>query len=336
MVNPSLLIYQVSSLAVDAVTDVFAGGAALTLTASPYTSQADMETNAPDPGFYRAWPGGGCFRLGADPVKTVTCHAREGATEQLRRPGSLIQRAAIAGGLTASDLNAADLAALDIDAPYECGIWINGDDTTASVIDQLAGGCGAWWTFDAVGKLRTAQLKHPSASGNPAVTTLTAIEILADQGIERVSIGDGPGGLPPKEIRIYYRKNYTLQTSDLFGTVNTSQRQWLGTEWRTSTLTSAAIADKHVLAGTLERYTPIAAQNDANTEANRTRTLRCTRRDTIRLTCQVSPDIQAFLVVGAIIEIEYPRYGYDNGRKMVVIGIERDARIGLFTLTLWG
>jgi hypothetical protein len=334
-VNTSLLIYQVSSAAIDDVTDVYAGGASLSKGAN-YTSQADMETNAPDPAFYRVWPAGGCFRLGSDPVKTVTCHAREGATETLRRPGSLLQRAALAGGLTASDLNTADLAALDTDAPYECGIWINGDDTTASVIDFLAGGCGAWWTFDAVGKLRTQQLKNPSASGNPAVTTLTAIEILADQGIERVSIGDGPDGLPPKEIKIHYQKNHTLQTSDLFGVVNTDRRQWLETEWRTLSLTSATIAEKHLLAGTLERYTPIAVRTDANTEANRTRTLRCTRRDTLRLTCQVSPNIQTFLVVGAIIEIEYPRYGYDAGRKMVILGIERDARIGLFTLTLWG
>jgi hypothetical protein len=295
-----------------------------------------METNAPDPGFYRVWPAGGCFRLGADPVKTVTCNATEGATVASRYPGALMQRAAIMGGLTAADINTTDINALNTDAPYECGIWINGEDTTASTIDFLAAGGGAWWTFNATGQLCTGQLKNPSASGNPAVTTLTAIEILADQGIERISIGDGPDGLPPKEVRILYQRNYTVQTTDLFGTVTATRKTWLEQEWRTVAVTAPTIASKHLLAGTLERQTPICSLDNAKTEAARMKLLRCARRDTIRIAVQVVPEIQALLIIGAIVEIEYPRYGYDSGRKMVITGIERDARIGLFTLTLWG
>jgi hypothetical protein len=292
-----------------------------------------MESTAPAAGYYKVWPAGGCFRLGSDPVKQVTCDALEGATVASRTPAQLIKRAAQKAAATIS-IPTTDITALDSDADYECGIWIDGDDTTINVIDFLSGGGGAWWTFDATGQLRFGQLKRPN--DQTPVATLTAIEILDDRGIERVSIGDGPDGLPPHEIRLRYQKNYTPQTNDLFGNVTQARKNWLAEEWRVVSAQNTDTKTKYLLSGSIERDTPIATQSDAIKEANRLRTLRCQRRDTVRISVQVSPDVQTALIIGSVVELEYPRYGYDNGRKMVITGIEHDARIGLFTLELWG
>lgn len=331
-VNSSLLIYQVSSDPIYEVTDVYAGGIALNQ-AAPYLSLADMQTNAPNSGYFRVWKEGGCFRLGSDPVNQVTCDAAEGALST-RSPAQLIKKAAIKGGLDGGLINEETIAGLDEDAPYECGIWVNGDDTAMSVIDSLSAGGGAWWTFDATGKLCMGQLKNPDYSS--PVTTLTHIEILDTMGIERVSTGDGPDGLPPHQIIIKYQKNYTLQSSGLFGNVTQARKNWLDSEWRTITTTNANIKTKHLLSGAMERQTPITKQEYAQAEADRMQSLRCARRDTIRITIQVGPDIQTLMAIGAVISLQYPRYGYDSGRNMVITGIEHDARIGLFTLTLWG
>ena len=331
-VNTSALIYQVSSGAITDVSAVYAGGVELTK-GNNYTSQTDMEANAPAAGAYRVWLAGGCFRLGSDPVKLVTCDAAEGADAAARYPAQLIKRAVQYVDATLT-LSQSDITALAADAPYECGIWINANETALDVIDSLATGAGAWWTFDATGQFRTGQLKRPN--DKTPVATLTAIEILDDRGIERVSTGDGPDGLPPNEIRLRYGKNYTVQNNDLFGAVTQARKTWLEKDWRTLAASSSTVKTKYLLSGSIERETPILLKADATTEANRIKTLRCQRRDTVRLTVQVAPDIQAVLIVGAVIELQYPRYGYDAGRKMVVIGIEHDARIGLFTLTLWG
>jgi len=231
-------------------------------------------------------------------------------------------------------VNMENITRLDQDAPYECGAWINGNDTTMAVIDSLSTGAGAWWTFDATGHLCMGQLKNPK--DYPPVTVITSVEILESMGIERISTGDGPDGLPPYKIYIKYQKNYTRQSSGLFGAVSQDRRNWLDAEWRTTTKINQNIKEKHLLSGAIERLTLIANKEDALKEADRVKSLRCTRRDTIRITIQVSPDIQVLMGIGAVVALKYPRYGYDAGRNMVVIGIEHDARIGLFTLTLWG
>lgn len=74
-VNTSRLIYQFhASFRSASVSMVRVAGVALTQGAL-YTSQADMEANAPAAGAFRQWKAGGMFRLGSTPAGVVTCDA---------------------------------------------------------------------------------------------------------------------------------------------------------------------------------------------------------------------------------------------------------------------
>ena len=111
LVNTSKLIYQLHDGVLATVTGVYDKGIPLAA-GTPYTSQADMEANAPAAGQYRAWLAGGAVRLGAAPAGVVTADAAEGATEADRSAAKLAQRLA-ARAIATGDIDAADITALD-------------------------------------------------------------------------------------------------------------------------------------------------------------------------------------------------------------------------------
>ena len=76
MVNTSLLIFEVGVC--NSVDLVYSNGAALTAGAA-YTSEADMEANAPAAGYFRAWPAGGYFRIGSYSAEQITADVSQGA-----------------------------------------------------------------------------------------------------------------------------------------------------------------------------------------------------------------------------------------------------------------
>lgn len=103
-VNTSRLIYQVNDGPVIAVSAVYDSGVPLTPETADYIDQAHMESQAPEPGTYRVWPGGGCFRLGATPAGQITCDARSVAASLDIAPSSLsVVRGTLVSG-TVEDL----------------------------------------------------------------------------------------------------------------------------------------------------------------------------------------------------------------------------------------
>ena len=77
MVNTAKLIFQVNDGAVDAVSMVYDHGKELTQGAD-YANEADLldDLLAPAVGFYKVWPAGGYFRLGAIAVGPITVDIR--------------------------------------------------------------------------------------------------------------------------------------------------------------------------------------------------------------------------------------------------------------------
>lgn len=324
--NTSRLIYQVSDRAcvIDAVYD---RGVALAAGAD-YASEADMQASAPAGGQFRAWPAGGMFRLGSSPAGQITCDAHAGSTAAARSAAQLIKAAMLDGGIAAGDISAADVAALDAANASECGYWVSADERASDVIDALAESVGAWWGVDRLGQFRMGRFEAPS--GAP-VATITEVEVLS---IDRVA--DPVAPVPAYKATVTYKPFAVTQSSDLAGSVTDARKAELANAVRTLVATDAAVLSAHPFAGEVSAATRLVVQASAQAEVDRLLALYKVRRDTLIARVALDADLSITLDLGAVVSVQFNRFGYTAGRLMRVTQIRTDLRARLVDLTLWG
>lgn len=327
LVNTSRLIYQISDAALQSVSAVYDRGAALTA-GSAYSSQADMETNAPSAGQYRAWLAGGMFRLGASPAGQITCDAIAGASSANRTAAQVAKQVLLDAGISSGDISSSDVTALDSATGAEIGYWLDSAATSQRVLDAVLGSVGAWWGVDRLGKFRMARFEAPS--GTP-VATLTEVEIIKIDRIPGADIA-----IPVWQVTLAYQPYSTTQTNDLAGSVTDARRAELAEPVRKVVAADSGIKTLHPLAETLEVETRIADATAAQNEANRLLALYKVRRDTLSVRVALDADLAAAIDLGAVVSVAVPRYGYTGGRLMRVTSIRTDLRGGVLDLTLWG
>lgn len=330
LVNTSRLIYQVNDGAISSVDQVYDRGLALTKGVD-YTSQADMETNAPAAGNFRVWPAGGYFRITTNPTGQITADVVQGAAASNRTAAQILKSIAVdRGGVVVGDVDSGDVTALDTDNSSEIGIYVDSESDIASVMDQVANSVGAWWGFDATGKLRMQRLEVPS--GSPA-TVLTTTEIL---DIERTGTNDADRAIPAYRVKVKYKKFYVVQESDLAGAVTDVRRNELKLNYRESVAEDLTIKDKHLLSPELEFETLLITAANAATEASRLLDIYKVRRDVVTCRANLDTGLANVLDLGDVVEVDIPRFGYSGGKLFRVIGIQTDLRRNHLELTLWG
>ncbi len=325
LVNTARLIYQVHDGALHAVDAVYDRGAALTA-GTAYTSEADMQANAPSAGQYRVWLAGGMLRLGSLPSGQVTVDATEGASAAARYAGALLSRVAQQMGLSSGEVSAADVAALDAAAAYELGAVVQDDETALAVMNRIAESVGAWFGFDRLGVLRMGRLVAPS--GSPAAE-LTEISIT---GLERVA----QDALPSWRVVLGWGRNETVQAGDLAGSVTAARRAWLAEAVRTTAAEDAAVKNRYKLAGELRRDTLLVTQANADAEAARVLALYKVRRDTFKVRARLSAEEVEGIDLGQVVRLTWHRYGLAAGRLFVVTGLRQDFERDAVEVTLWG
>lgn len=237
-VNTTRRIYQVSDNVIGAaVTNVWDAGVALTGGAN-YTNQADMETNAPAAGAYRAWPAGGYFRLGSVPTGVVTCTAD--ATETSYGSGDwwwkALWRMASNAGLVSGEIQFAigdnfsqpdnwGGASWPTDQPY-MGVWVDDARTTVrQAMNQIASSMGAWFGFIHWGGSPGSVMKfgaevfpgptgplYPAGWPNFDASNLLALTGIADPGEGR--------GVPAWSVELGYAQNNTVYTPNMAPSVS--------------------------------------------------------------------------------------------------------------------
>jgi hypothetical protein len=326
MVNTSRLICEVGVC--NSVDAVYSNGAVLTAGAA-YTSQADMETNAPASGAYRAWPAGGYFRLGSYSAEQITADVTQGANAAARTVAQVLRALATDAGLTTGEISATDISALDAINSAVVGIWIDDAGTTfANAMDQVAASLGVYFGFDPLGVLRMGRLTAPA--GTPKAT-LYDYDIL--DGIERRAPKDN--GIPVYGATVNYAKNYTVQTSGLAGSASARQ-PFVSEEWRNSNATDATVKTQWLLSDTLSVDTLLTAAADADAEAARLLALYKVRRDVFDIPADLSFLTAAGLWMLDLVAVNYPRYDLQTGRLFRVIGIAPNLSSNKVTLTIWG
>lgn len=327
LVNSSRLIYQLSDTALQSVSAVYDRGAALAA-GTAYSSQADMESNAPSAGQYRVWLAGGMFRLGSSPVGQITCDAVDGATSADRTAAQLAKQILLDAGIGSGDISSSDVTALDAANSSECGYWLNGSSTGKQLLDVVLGSVGAWWGVDRLGKFRMQRFEAP---GGTPVAKLTKTEIIK---IDRMAGGDAD--IPVWQVNLSYKPFAVSQTSDLAGSVTDARRAELAQSSRKVTASDSSVKTAHPLAETLDIETTLADATAAQTEATRLLNLYKVRRDTLSVRVALDADLAAAVDLGSVVSVQVPRYGYNAGRLMRVTSIRTDLRGGILDLTLWG
>lgn len=332
LVNTTRRIYQLSDGLIQSVDAVYDRGVAVTA-GTAYSSQTDMETNAPAAGQYRWWLNatGSYIRLGSAATGTVTVDATQGAAVSNRTPAQLMSQIMQKAGISSGDITAADITALDTAAGYDCGYWVGPTDTPGrDVLDYVSNSVGAWWGVDRLGKFRMGQIVAPSA-GN-SIGTLTAVDILA---IDRVRSSDAGAGVPAWQVTVQYQRVFEVQTDLAAGAAET-YRSERSKEYRTVVASDSSIKTQWPKAVELTFETQLASSTDAGNEATRRRDLYKVRRDMIVITARLSDTIAAAIDLGKTITLQLSRFGMSAGKHFIVTGIRTDMRNNRFDLTLWG
>ena len=326
MVNSSKLIYQVNAGAVDNVINVFDAGAYLTRS-TDYTSQADMEGNDPASGTWRAWPGGGCIRLGSVPFGQVSvCVAEKWDYSQCTAAG-LIQRILTEVGYTSANWLASDFTTLNQKNAGSLGIVVSDGETTAALLDRICQSVGAWWGFDSLGRFRVARLDAPSGT---ASATLTDNQILE---LERQAADQ----LPVWQTVLKSDINYSKQDKkSLAGVVPANRANWFEQESRDQKVENASVKTQRLLAEDQTYDSLLNGISVANAESARRLTLFSTRRDTVNLTVANPSEYYSSIDLGSVISVQTSKLGYDAGRLMTVTGVSLDYQANTMDITCWG
>ena len=329
-VNSSKLVYQVNNGAIDALINVFDAGAYLGREAD-YTSQSDMEANQPSPNRFRAWPGGGCFRLGSSPYGQVSASVAEKWSHTSISAAGIILRILQEIGLTSADYVAADFTALDQKCAGPCGVVVEGGETVASLIDRIAASSGAWWGFDQLNRFRVGRLDAPSA---PVVTIL-------DRHIKDGQIASvPPAGQAVWQATVQADRNYAVQDKrSMAGVVGENRNAWFAAESRDQKAADTGVKAWRLLAEDKTYPSVLCSVSQAQAEATRRLTLLSGRRDVVTLTLCDPAAYLGVLDIGATVRVQTDEtndLGYATGRDLVVIGLGPNYKDDLLDLILWG
>jgi enamine deaminase RidA (YjgF/YER057c/UK114 family) len=327
MVNTSRLIYETGVCnSVDAVYD----GASPLTAGAVYTSQSDMETNAPASGAYRAWLVGGYIRLGLQPVNELTADLTAGANAAARTVAQTIKALALAAGLSAGEISAADVTSLDTANSAVVGIWLNDANTTfANAMDQIAASIGAWYGFDGTGTLRMGRLTAPS--GTP-VTTL--YDYHYQDGIERRPPRDN--GTPVWSVTVNHTKSWTVQKSGLTGSATAVRRSFVTQEYRSANVQDATVKTQWRLSGALEVDGLLTTTADATAETARLLAIHKVRRDVFDVPVDISLLTSSGLRIMDVVAVQGGRFNMNPARLFRVMGISLNLDRSTVIFTVWG
>jgi len=235
--------------------------------------------------------------------------------------------------LADEEIDDANFAAFNVDVPYIVGIYIDDRRNMLDVLEELLGGVGAFWDFSPEGKMQLHVLNPPTAI---AVQDLSVDDLYQKNAIK----------LKKKELPMYYfslrgKPNFTRQEQGLAGSVSELDRaQWLDEFVIKKGTGGGGVRQKFLLAES-PPYVPCHAvvNADLSTETIRRAALYLSTFPgtyVMRLTFTVKATIKALsLSLGDTVELTYPRFGFDAGKKCLVIGMQENITERYVKLDLW-
>lgn len=338
LVDAFLGIYQFNDGAGE-VANVFDGGTYLLRVYPDYADTAELvvEEDYPGPGEYRVCPSAGYFRVGMTPVGQLTASVAEAWTYQTASAAGILKRVIEQAAsyrtdslmpAGAIDWHHLDMIALDEGNAASLGLVVDPEESTSSILDRICASVGAFWGFDALGKLRVIRFDEPSATPDLELTVSDMIEAERE-----------PESTPPYwRVTLRYDRNYSVidKASLMSAALEGDRQTWLTQEWRSAKAEDDAIRATRLLAEEVTYDTFINGISEAQAEADRRLGLFGVRRDIASVTVPSPAYFGDALDLGKTVKVTVPRLGYQAGRSMVIVAINLDYGANRADLTLWG
>lgn len=328
LVNASKLTYQVSDGAVASIPAVYDRGAALTPDVDHATS-ALLTAATVSAGVYETCLAEGLFRIGSAPTGQITANVVQGAAAADRTVGAILETLALAAGLTAAEINDADVLGLTVATPQVVGIYLDAATTFREAMDKVAASVGAWWAFDLSGVLCMGQLAAPSALSDAYVIEA---DVLA--GFER-RVSDG-AGQPVWRVNIRHSRLCTVQATDVATSVTDARRAELAQEYRVESAEDADVKVQFAQARELTIDTLLTTAADAAAEAARRLAIHKVRRDLFDVPVPLGVFTDVGVSLMSPIDFTHSRFGLSGGKAFSILGFGLALARDRVILSLWG
>ena len=291
LINASTHQYQVHDGQINAISQVRDSGVPVSFTANLST---------------------GTFVLSSQPSGVITCDV-QGAKPSgtyLTKTADIVEYLVKREALVSSDLDAASFTAFNTTVPYILGAYIPSRANLISVIDKITASTGSYWLFNRAGKMVLWQLDDVTGT---AIASFDADDVL-DNTFNFID-----SELPYARAAIGYQKNHTIQTA-LAGSVSEANRNLYSVVNQVAKSDNTAILTAHPLAvqpDALDSLIFLVA--DGATEAARVLAL----RDVVRFVYEATFSTGPFeLKLGDEVSVIYPRFGFENGKNVIVVGLD--------------
>lgn len=330
VVNPFQWLYQLSDNVISSAV-CYDGGSARTPRGDHATVSAALSASILAGQFNTCYDKGIVRFGGISPRYVLTCDMTEGSGTANRYAGAIAVRILNRMGFTSGDYVQNSFNTLDAAVPYEMGLYIDSEETGISALGRLLSSIGAYIIPNESGQFTAGRISF----GTP-VGTITVDDAHADRGgVGLFQNPDTEANVPCWRVVLRYQKLHrTLDNGSMAGcaAMNEPWKSYLMTEWREVTAENATVKTNHPLAQEFIVETCIDSQANAQAEANRLLSMYSVRRDVMTFDMIMTESYK----LGDTVNVLLPRFGYDSGRQMIVIGRVMDFRRDMCTLTLWG
>ena len=273
----------------------------------------------------------GIMRLGAQPDGTVTIDVSgDNAGGYVSMASTIVQRilrTRLGADLSfdSQDFDLASFAAADLIRPWmSVGVHFANEITAQEAIVQVSRAVGGWLTMT-----RDGQLAMGLHATNPDPVRVLDETMIDDEGIEAVEC------LPPAwRVRVGYRRMWSvLADKDMADAVSAANRAAFRQEYRYATATDAQIRGAHRDARDVDYVALIDDASQAQSLANAL--LAAMRQPAYRYRVPIR-DLPFRYALGDCVSLRLPRFGFDAGKPLIVVGFQESAREGENVLELWG
>lgn len=361
LVNTARGIFQVDGqqgLATGWTLTLYDMGVATWTAGANYTSQSDMEGNAPSPGQYRVLPSLGCFRLGSEPGGRLTCDVTNpvsiaGTVSPAASTGTELHVVARAVAFESSSLSPATSPVSSTNtANPVVGAYFSDDSTGLAALNQMLSAVSSSADFTGVTNgapatgMTLLQASVAALSGSTWDISLTESEIL---GLRVVQVDDDDRGIPVWRVTVRYARNWTVMAdNEIAGSASVDRRNYLKQSFIESVASDATVQSTWPNAPEIVVETVIANQADADAEAARLLALYKVRRLALEIDIPFEHWLNPFTQTdstglnrmtsspGKVALVTYPRFNLSLGRAFLILNRVVKCHERKVTLTVWG
>jgi len=252
----------------------------------------------------------GTFELSTQPAGRITCDV-QGAkpVTWLSTVVDIVRHILeVYADIGIDEINDGELVALNGVAPYVAGLYVNDDTTMSAALDQLMSSLGAYWFFDRLGVFRSGRLEE---------LTGTAAHFIVEDDIDEDGVSVKRTIDPLKSIKLGYRKNWSVQSDGLAGSVSDAGRDLYGKPYTLAVFSAALPAYPGAQDGA-ENETLLVSQADAEAEAERRQALFSVPRKIY----EVEAASAAFAInLADEVSVSFPGFVFHSGANGIVTAL---------------